>query len=102
MRAVPAHKAAFMGHADVMRALAEASGFDDIKDVQGPYNGYTPLHDAVWHGHVDTVRVLLAEGVRTDLQGWDGKTALDLAIEYHYDDIAELLTHAASAEHRTS
>jgi len=29
--------------------------------------------------------------VRTDLKGWEGKSALDLAREYHYDEIAALL-----------
>lgn len=95
MHAVAVHKAGFMGHADVLRALVAAPRFDQVADAQGPYNGYTPLHDATWHGNTDAVRVLLGAGVRTDLVAWDGKTALDLAREYHYGDIVELLEPGA-------
>lgn len=95
MRAVPAHKACFMGHAEVLRLLVAAPRFREIAEAQGPYNGYTPLHDATWHGHTDAVRVLLDAGVRTDPVAWDGKTALDLAREYDYGDVVRLLRAAA-------
>jgi len=89
MRATPAHKAAYMGHADVLDLLAAHGGCD--LDAQGPYNGYTALHDAVWHGHLDAVEALMSAGVRTDLRGLDGRTALDTAREYGHDDVAALL-----------
>lgn len=91
MAAVPAHKAAYGGHADVVRLLVDAPGFEQVKNVQGPYNGYTPLHDAVWHGHRGAAEVLLGAGVRTDLAGFDGRTPIDLAREYGYHDLVELL-----------
>lgn len=95
MDAVPAHKAAYMGHADVLRVLSRFPGFADTLDARGPYNGYTPLHDATWHGNAEAVRVLLGAGARTDLQGYDGKTPLDLAGECRYDEIVNLLMEAA-------
>jgi ankyrin repeat protein len=91
MIANPAHKAAYQGHADVMQVLADHPSFSKIKDVQGPYNGYTPLMDAVWHGHTAVVKILLKAGVNTQAKGWDNKTALDLANEFGYSDISTLL-----------
>jgi len=94
MAAVPAHKAAYGGHAEVIRVLAEAPGFDSIKNAQGPFNGYTPLHDAVWHGHLAAAEALVNAGARTDISGLDGKTAIDLAREHGYHDIVDLLQPA--------
>jgi uncharacterized protein len=91
MKAVPVHQAAYMGHAEVIRVLARHHGFREVADAQGPFNGYTPLHDAVWHGHTESVRVLLEAGVRTDLRGYDGRTPLELAREYGYEEMAHLL-----------
>jgi uncharacterized protein len=91
MQAVPAHKAAYMGHAEVLWVLAKSPKFAEILNARGPYNGYTPLHDATWHGHTEAVRVFLEAGARTDLVGYDGKTALDLAKEYRYDAIVKLI-----------
>jgi uncharacterized protein len=94
MHAVPAHKAAYSGHAEVLQLLANAPRFDLVINDQGPFNGYTPLHDAVWHGHTDCVRVLLDAGARLDLRGHDNKTPADLAREYGYDEILDLLQKA--------
>jgi uncharacterized protein len=94
MHAVPAHKATYGGHAEVLQLLANAPGFDVVINAQGPFNGYTPLHDAVWHGHTACVRVLVDAGARLDLKGLDGKTPADLAQEYGYDDCLALLQKA--------
>jgi ankyrin repeat protein len=50
-------------------------------DYQGPSNGYTPLADALWHGFAECASVLIDAGARTDIVAYDGKRALDLAIE---------------------
>jgi uncharacterized protein len=92
MRAVAAHKAASFGHADVLRVLTAHPSFAAVANAQGPFNGYTPLHDAVWHGHTEAARVLVAAGVRTDLDGHDGRTPLALARDSGYDDIVALLS----------
>jgi ankyrin repeat protein len=77
--AVPLHKATYNGHAEITRMLTQR--FDINLDYQGPSNGYTPLHDALWHGFDDCARILLEAGARVDLQGHDGKTPEDIAIE---------------------
>jgi len=91
MKAIPLHKAAYNGHAQIIEILSHYSGFYETLNAQGPNNGYTPLHDAVWHGHKLAAEKLIAAGARTDLQGYDGKTPLELAKEYHYQSIIELL-----------
>ncbi|MGO4839985.1 ankyrin repeat domain-containing protein, partial [Rhizobiaceae sp. 2RAB30] len=98
MLAHPAHKAAYMGHADVMRVLAAAPNFERIANAQGPFNGYTALHDAVWHGHGETVRILLDAGVGLEPRGHDGRTASDMARDYGYHEIVLMLDTAAAHE----
>ncbi|MFM6754049.1 MAG: ankyrin repeat domain-containing protein [Dolichospermum sp.] len=89
MKATPAHKGAYAGRPEAVKALIENSKVDLL--AQGPYNGYTALHDATWHGHTEVVKVLLNANVPLNLQGHDGKTPLDLAIEYGYKDIEALI-----------
>ena len=84
--AVPLHKATYNGHAAITARLCEAPGID--LDFRGATNGYTPLHDALWHGFDDCARVLVDAGARLDLEGHDGKTPLDLAIEAFGEDAA--------------
>lgn len=90
MKAIPLHKAAYNGNAEVIRILVNSPGFQTVLDAQGPNNGYTPLHDAVWHGHVEAADVLIKAGARKDLRGFDGKTPLELAKEYKYQKIIDL------------
>jgi len=86
LKATAAHKAAFSGHPGPLQALVD-QGLVDL-NAQGPYNGYTALHDSVWHGHVKAMEVLLGADVRTDLRGFDGNTALDLAVALGYKAMA--------------
>lgn len=95
MQATAAHKAAYNGRTDVLATLVRDPRL--ALDAQGPYNGFTALHDAVWHGHLASVRVLLAAGARTDLRGRDGRTPREMALDYGYVEIAELLGPASSA-----
>ncbi len=90
MKATPAHKAAYMGHADVTRLLVAHSRLD--LDGQGPYNGYTALHDAAWHGHLEAARALVEAGARTDVRGHASRTAHDMAREYGHTAIVGLLS----------
>lgn len=94
MHATPAHKAAYMGHADVLRVLAKSPAFAFIIDEQGPYNGYTALHDAAWHGHLEAAEVLLECGANPLLKGHDGCTALDLAVKSGNTQLADRLRQA--------
>ncbi len=77
--AVPLHKAAYNGRAEILAILATQPGVD--LNVPGPSNGYTPLHDAIWLGYPDCAEVLVKAGSRLDLEGHDGKTPLMLAEE---------------------
>ncbi|MBI5521293.1 MAG: ankyrin repeat domain-containing protein [Desulfarculus sp.] len=77
--AVPLHKATYNGHLEITRVLAAAPGVN--LDYQGPSNGYSPLLDAIWHGFADCAQVLLDAGASTEVIGYDGKHALDLARE---------------------
>lgn len=77
--AVPLHKAAYNGRAEILAILAAQPDID--LDVPGPSNGYTPLHDAIWLGYPDCAQVLIDAGARLDLEGHDGKTPLMLAEE---------------------
>lgn len=91
MKAIPLHKAAYNGHPEIIALLSQFAGFQETLDAQGPNNGYTPLHDAIWHGHTQAAAELINAGARTDLKGFDGKTPLELAKEYQYTSIAEML-----------
>jgi ankyrin repeat protein/ketosteroid isomerase-like protein len=77
--AVPLHKATYNGHVEITRLLAGAPRVN--LNYQGPSNGYTPLADALWHGFAECASVLIDAGARTDIVAYDGKRALDLAIE---------------------
>lgn len=86
--ATPAHKAAYAGRPEALRAL-RAEGSVEI-NAQGPFNGYTALHDAVWHGHREAMEVILDwPGVRLDLCGLDGRTADELATDLGYHELAD-------------
>ncbi len=96
--AVPLHKATYHGYQEITAILAAAPGVD--LNYQGPANGYTPLHDALWHAYPECAQILLNAGARTDLQAYDGKLAVDIAIEELGPDapiVAELRKHPGPA-----
>jgi uncharacterized protein len=98
MKATPAHKAGYMGHAEVARLLVADPRLE--LDAQGPFNGYTALHDAIWHGHTETARVYIEAGARLDLRALDGRTPVEMARDWGYPQIVEMLSavdEAASA-----
>ncbi|WP_026958563.1 ankyrin repeat domain-containing protein [Aliagarivorans taiwanensis] len=91
MQAIPLYKAAYNGHAAVIELLAGYPGFQEALNAQGPNNGYTPRHDAVWHGHLKAAQALIDAGADTKLRAYDGTTPLELAEEYQYQELVELL-----------
>ncbi len=78
MKATPAHKAGFFGHAKILQELCKAGA--NI-DAQGPYNGYTALHDAVLNSHIEAAQVLIDFGASTNIEGLDGKSPRSLAFQ---------------------
>ncbi|MBC7003656.1 ankyrin repeat domain-containing protein [Photobacterium sp. BZF1] len=91
MAAIPLHKAAYFGRADMLTLLSQYEGFKEVLDAMGPNNGYTPLHDAIWHGHTEAAKVLIEAGADTSIVAFDGLTPKALAEQFGYSDIVELL-----------
>ena len=91
MAAIPLHKAAYFGRADMLKLLSNYPGFDKVLDIMGPNNGYTPLHDAIWHGHTEAAKFLINEGAATDIVAFDGLTPYSLAQKFGYQDIVRLI-----------
>ncbi|ACZ31876.1 Ankyrin [Xylanimonas cellulosilytica DSM 15894] len=84
--AVPLHKATYNGNAEILALLLAQ---DDVDvDFQGYTNGYTALHDALWHGFEECAAMLLDHGVRLDIEGHDGKLAVDVATDVFGADAA--------------
>jgi len=54
--------------------------------------GWTALITATFCNDPAIVKLLLRAGAKLDLQNNEGKTALDIAKEYDYQEIVELLT----------
>ncbi len=75
--AVPLHKAAYNGHAGILRELL--SRREANVSAVGWTNGYTPLHDALWHGFEECSDMLIDAGSDLRIRGHDGKTPLDIA-----------------------
>lgn len=94
MAAIPLHKAAYFGRADMLQLLSQYDGFETVIDAMGPNNGYTPLHDAIWHGHTEAAKVLIDAGADTSIVAFDGLTPKALAEQFGYQDIVELIEEA--------
>lgn len=92
MKGTPVHEAAFFGHAEVIRVLAERrdepGSVAAELDAQGAYNGLTALHDAVWHGHAAAALALVEAEARLDVRSHTGHTPEDLAMLYGYTALA--------------
>lgn len=78
-QAAPIHKATSIGNLEILKMLVNHPGID--LNVQDATNGYTPLHEALWHGYTECAEILVEKGARLDIQGHDGKLAIDIAIQ---------------------
>jgi ankyrin repeat protein len=56
------------------------------------HTGITPLHYAAKHGDPDMLVLLLENGADVSIAMEDGSLPADLASEYGYDDIADILS----------
>lgn len=73
------HKAAFWGHTHVIQFLVDECGVDvNVQD----FNGDTGIHDAARFAHDGVVEQLIAAGADLTLRNKDGRTPLQVAIEY--------------------
>ncbi|QBF83308.1 ankyrin repeat domain-containing protein [Shewanella maritima] len=91
MDAIAFHKAAYMGHPDIVELLVKDKRAAQVLNAQGPNNGYTPLHDAIWHGNTEAAKAFIEAGALQDLTTYENDTPLELAERYQYQDIIELL-----------
>ncbi len=74
------------GHQEIAAFLLERGA--EINSGQG---GNTPLHGAVLYAKADLVKWLLENRADPNLVDYNGKTALELALESGQDELADLL-----------
>lgn len=87
----PLHLAAFMGFKNVVKILLRGGASPDAKETK---RGYTPLHVAAVEGHGDVVQALLMGGASFNERGFDGCSALRLAVLHaKLDPMEVLLSH---------
>ncbi len=87
----PIHWAATGGHTAVVEALLAAGADPSISTNASMGYGYNALGFAIHHGHPETVRRLLDAGMTTDHVGENAFTALDLALDRGWTEIADAL-----------
>lgn len=70
------HKAALLGHEEILHALLDAGADKNVLDGDGA----TPLHYAVKNGHLMRLQILLAAGAKTEIHDNEGWTPLHYAL----------------------
>jgi ankyrin repeat protein len=94
---LPIHLAAGSGSKDIVQALLNQWKITypetDTRVVVNSLNKKfkTPLHMAAEKGHRDVVKLLLANGSNKDLEDFENKSALQLAIDGKHDSVERLL-----------
>ncbi|XP_015923190.1 tonsoku-like protein [Parasteatoda tepidariorum] len=81
----PLHEACNYGHYAVVEYLLEKRA--SINPRSGTEcGGITPLHDACRNGHLNVVQLLLSRGACPTILSDDGRSALDLLLEWKRND----------------
>ncbi|CAM9142574.1 unnamed protein product [Ectocarpus sp. 8 AP-2014] len=83
------------GNEEVVRALLDIEGMEEVDAVSGD-EGRTALHRAAAGGHTDAARVLVVAGANVGLVDGSGSTALHYAIEGGHLQLAEDLVIAGA------
>ena len=86
----PLHVAAMRGHKDVVQMLLNGSAEPNIKS-QPSQQGVTPLHCAVIQNRKEVVQLLINGGAEPNMADQNGRTALTLALQRGYGEIAAIL-----------
>jgi len=84
----PLHFAAQRGHSQVVRLLAGHRA--DVNALSRKRN--SPLHNAAWEGMAEVVQALLHGRADAASRNGSGCTALDFALQRHWNDIVQLLS----------
>jgi hypothetical protein len=87
----PLHAASFAGHHSIVKMLLGRGAAVDGCMVTSPITTKVPLIGASRNGHIEIVKTLLRHGARRDLLGWDGETALEIAVKNGHLEIVQLL-----------
>jgi ankyrin repeat protein len=77
------HKATYNGRPDILKMLLDSERMtEEVVNVQGHINGYTPLVDALWHGFEECSLILLNDPrCKLGFKGHDGKNEYDVALQ---------------------
>ena len=95
MRVRPLHSAVANKRVDIVKLLIERGA--DVNSTQA--DDFTPLHEAAQNGMLDVARWLIERGANVNPRlSSTQQTPLTLAIEYHHDDVAELLRQSGGSE----
>ena len=79
----PLHKATYNGRPDVLREILKSPKItENVVNVKGQINGYTPLIDALWHGFEECAQILLDHPMCTlGHIAHDGKNEYDVSCQ---------------------
>lgn len=87
----PLHAASLSGHRSIVKMLLDKGAPVD-GCVRTSFRARTiPLHGASRNGHTKIARTLLKHGASFDVLGWNGETAIELAVAFGHKKMVKLL-----------